>query len=188
VFAGSLPDNMNFRWVLLVLPVLACGSASTRAAPQGGGDLVDEAVYLVALESAAGSYLTPVLFVQRESEAPLSPTDQRAEERFTDVHRAALRGLHSETERSFWQRNRSSDTLPRTLARGRYQLIPSARWRERDARPVFLLSKPGYNRDMTQALVYVVAACPLCGGADYLLLQRDGTRWRIAGSSTDWNS
>jgi hypothetical protein len=110
------------------------------------------------------------------------------------MHRNELSGLNTSTVQSFLERNRVSVQLPE-LGDARVEMVSKEEWsahldgRERRwNRGVMMLSRIGYSSDGTQALVYVVKACPLCGGADYVLLTRTGDRWMVTATANDWNS
>lgn len=57
-----------------------------------------------------------------------------------------------------------------------------------EMRPVLLLARPGHDARRTQALVYGITACPLCGGAFFSLLRRDGEQWTVVRRSAEWHS
>ncbi len=54
---------------------------------------------------------------------------------------------------------------------------------------IIALSLPGYNAGGTQALVHVSRTMgPLAGSGHLVLLQRDGTAWRVVATATTWIS
>jgi hypothetical protein len=110
------------------------------------------------------------------------------------MHRDELSGLDASTVRSFLERNRVSVPLPE-LGDGRLEMVSEEEWRAHGTsaeprwnRGVMMLSRIGYSSGGTQALVYVVKACPLCGGAEYVLLTRTGDRWTVTARASDWYS
>lgn len=166
-----------------VLLLAAC--RHTEAAPRTY-DADDAEVYRVVLARAESR-----LVLRTTSAPPEFVGDAR--ERIA-MHGHALPGLQPGTAQSFLERNRRSASLPQ-LGGSRLELVSEEEWRaaadsrkRRWNRGVMMLSRIGYSRDRTQALVYVVKACPLCGGADYVLLTRTSDRWRVAAEANDWNS
>lgn len=58
-----------------------------------------------------------------------------------------------------------------------------------DWMPLHAFSHVGFDRDRTQALVYVSYTCGgLCGDGQYVLLERSARGWRIARSVRSWIS
>ena len=55
--------------------------------------------------------------------------------------------------------------------------------------PVHAFSHIGFNPGRTQAIVYVSYDCGgMCGDGHFVLLERSGRKWRIAGSVMSWIS
>jgi len=50
------------------------------------------------------------------------------------------------------------------------------------------LSSVGFNRDFTQALFYADWFCPLCGGGQFILMEKVGGQWQVAAESSNWIS
>jgi hypothetical protein len=51
-----------------------------------------------------------------------------------------------------------------------------------------VLSKVGFNRDLSEALLYTEHICGLCGGGEYVLMRKVNGRWVVAGESSTWVS
>jgi hypothetical protein len=49
-------------------------------------------------------------------------------------------------------------------------------------------SKVGFNTDLTEALLYSEHICGLCGGGEYVLMQKIDGHWKIVGESSTWVS
>jgi hypothetical protein len=50
------------------------------------------------------------------------------------------------------------------------------------------LSKVGFNTDLTEAPFYSEHICGLCGGGEYVLMQKIDAHWKIVGESFTWVS
>jgi hypothetical protein len=58
-----------------------------------------------------------------------------------------------------------------------------------DARGMIRLSKVGFNKDRTEAFVFVEFVCfALCGGGNNVLLEKDSSRWKIKEQFEGWKS
>jgi len=56
------------------------------------------------------------------------------------------------------------------------------------AKQMIRLSKVGFNREKNQAFVYVEFFCPLCGGSNHLLLEKENGLWKIKEDFGGWSS
>ena len=173
----------------LALAQAGCGAGLRSTMPD------DVGVYRAVLTAF------PSRLVQSTTQPPLEFTGNSAE-RIADLA-DQLYSLDSTTVRSFLARNRDSVRFPdledstivwiaakewRALANqsGGWQEI---RRRAPGSNAVVTISRPGYSRDASRALVYVVAACEgLCSEAQYVLLSRDSGQWKVVARAQDWIS
>jgi hypothetical protein len=51
-----------------------------------------------------------------------------------------------------------------------------------------IFSDIGLNADSTEALFYTEHICGLCGGGEYVLMQKIAGRWKVVGESYTWIS
>lgn len=167
--------------LLLAIGCQRAGVASAAA------DERDVAIYRAVLAGAESR------LVVRTTSAPLEVGEMTTGQRIA-MHARDLPGLDPSTVRSFQERNRVSEALP-ALGGSGVETVAEEEWQAhadsdepRWNRGVMILSRIGYSREGTQALVYVVKACPLCGGAEYVLLARSGDRWAVVAKAGDWYS
>lgn len=190
----------------------ACGEAKGSDSPRhSAGDppyratvADDEQVHAATLAALfAGE--PKLLFVQRETAGPEEFGVGSPRERFVSVHRSELPQVTRTTEESFWTRNGQRGHVSEAVA-GAHPLEwvseeeVSAKvldspdgWRSffaahPSALGIIRLSRPGYSRDGSQALVYVTKLCPLCGRGEYVLLVKTRDGWAASSRSMDWVS
>ena len=109
--------------------------------------------------------------------------------------RRYLPGLQPSTELLLDPQERPPKSIPRAIeSRRAYRFISSDSmdlvpdW-AKGARYSVSLSEVQYSRDGSQALVYVVHACPLCGWGALVLLARDSANvWRVSATLQVWFS
>ncbi|MBB6071510.1 hypothetical protein HKM21_12400 [Longimicrobium terrae] len=157
-----------------------------KASARAPLDSVDAAVFSAALgDRRVAGGVPGELLVQAEAQgAPANLGAMESEVRWR------MRGLSFSTDHSFRRRSRVPAIVPPTLALPRpYRLISHSEWIGRDnPGGVFILSRPGYNRDRSQALIYVLHACQFCGSAVYLLLDRGPGGWAVSAEELVWES
>lgn len=184
---------------LTLFGVLAAAACGWPGRPTGAVPPLREecAVYSIALHRVfTEDSQSASLRVVRTTTVPVS-FDGSYERRLRDDRAHALAGLKDETIRSFVERNRGHSTLPEPLSPGMpYSWVSNEDFLSRKAmanvRPdgridrLAVLSAAGYDRAHTQALVYVVDACPLCGHAEYVLLTRTPLGWAVTAQADDW--
>jgi hypothetical protein len=186
----------------ILLALAACTGRRVEH-PAGVMTFEDRSVWsaVLAWEYGGSVRLGSQLVVQTETEAPsVSWRDTTVISTLSPFHRSSLRGLRPETERDFVRRVRVPERIggPLLLA-APYTWITreEAARANRDFRiwqhtvkghGVLVLSSVGYDRGHTQALVYLVDECPLCGFAKYVLLERSGLEWRVVADAEEWVS
>jgi hypothetical protein len=144
---------------------------------------------------------TPSRLVQSTTQPPLEFSGKSADR--IALLAGQLHPLDASTVRSFLARNRDSVRLP-NLEDPTVVWIAAEEWRALANQPggweeirgrapgsnaVVTISRPGYSRDASLALVYVIAVCEgLCSESHYVLLSRDGGEWKVVARAQDWVS
>jgi hypothetical protein len=184
---------------------LAAGACSAPAAPPGA----DAEVYAAVLDAlyAPDDGGARRLVVVRETRPAFRAADAETG-RLPAFHRERLPGLRPATERAFLHHAQTTRPLPEYLpTRLSVAWIPGSavekllrtppgappdqrwwwrEWKLRGSNGVVVFSEVGFDADSTQALVYHAFACPdLCGFGEYVLAERRGGRWVVAGRSMD---
>jgi hypothetical protein len=188
-----MPNAM--RWAFVVaISACAGGAMEARTAVD------DAAVYRAALLPKPDDGIVLRRVVQQTTEPTLEDLGGIAER--LAMHARQLPGLDTSTVRSFVAFNGQVAVVPE-LGDSTLSWVSKKEWRSLfdgedggseffsrhpDSGGVTLLSRVGYSRDGTQALVYVVRACPLCGEGEYVLLVRANGQWRVWARANDWNS
>jgi hypothetical protein len=120
-----------------------------------------------------------------------------------------LKQLESETLRDFLAKNEKSEMLEKKFSRDlNYTLVSTADLKQKfayqsngrmdwesfrgkypKAENLYTVSRIGFSRDGTQALVFVTNWCnSLCGEGNYYVLKKENSEWRIVDKLMTWIS
>ena len=90
----------------------------------------------------------------------------------------------------YWYEYMESSTLRNNLNLSvKYTFADENEVKRQKVGRVIRLSKIGFNKAGTEAFVYAeLVACPLCGGADYVLLEKNSGVWKIKEKFNRWVS
>lgn len=84
-----------------------------------------------------------------------------------------------------------SEIRPRFNIPVEYVLVDAKKIKESEgyaAVGMVKLSQVGFNRDKTQAFVYIEYFCPLCGFGNYILLEKENGNWKVKETFGGWVS
>ena len=159
---------------LLLVSFLACTSPWATVPPLGNPDYGVYRVVIAQLAPTAEDSL-PILETLGPYPEATNPSQLPVAylEPFADLQKADPRRLE-----------------PAGLVPLPVHVVPYSAYKSLRTRPdsVLTLSRVGYSRDSSRAVVYVSAVCRLCGTGRMTLLQRDSTGGWTQASQVVWNA
>lgn len=177
--ADSLPNSNTSENSAVLLPNLNISEESE-----------EYAVYSVLLNELFAKDNVESITVQKQTLFNSNSDEQNITEKQILNLKKLCPSVSEETLLNYIYKQMESLTLSNSLNLPvKYTLVDEIKVTKHKAVQVIRLSRIGFDRNRTEALVYVeLINCPLCGGADFVQLEKKSGVWKIKERVNLWVS